>query len=126
MGLVFKIEVEKLLGFRFQSARPYAFDRNMTTLASKLARTASTILLTSSKMQDKPGRDFKTVLQEIAKIHKGEFWLTVNQYLIISNIATPDLPEIKRLLAHYKLDNLDFSGLLLSSSACVAFPTCIK
>jgi sulfite reductase (NADPH) hemoprotein beta-component len=63
-------------------------------------------------------------LREIAKIHKGEFRLTANQHLIISNIASAELPEIKRLLAQYKLDNLDFTGLRLSSSACVAFPTC--
>jgi len=31
---------------------------------------------------------------------------------------------IKGLLSQYKLDNLEFSGLRLSSSACVAFPTC--
>ena len=28
------------------------------------------------------------------------------------------------MLAKYKLDNTNFSGLRLSSSACVAFPTC--
>ncbi|KAG8967408.1 transcriptional regulatory protein [Tulasnella sp. 419] len=31
---------------------------------------------------------------------------------------------MKRLLTKYKLDNLSYSGLRLSSSACVAFPTC--
>ena len=32
--------------------------------------------------------------------------------------------EIKRLLTGYTLDNLNHSGLKLSSSACVAFQTC--
>jgi len=31
---------------------------------------------------------------------------------------------MKQLLAKYKLDNLSQTGLRLSSSACVAFPTC--
>jgi len=31
---------------------------------------------------------------------------------------------MKDMLKKYKLDNTDFSGLRLSSSACVAFPTC--
>ena len=31
---------------------------------------------------------------------------------------------MKELLKKYKLDNTNFSGLRLSSSACVAFPTC--
>ncbi len=35
-----------------------------------------------------------------------------------------DLEATKTLLKRYKLDNVQFSGLRLSSSACVAFPTC--
>jgi sulfite reductase (NADPH) hemoprotein beta-component len=65
----------------------------------------------------------KTGLREIAKVHKGEFRLTGNQHLILSNVADEDLPAIKELMARYKLDNVQFSGLRLSSSACVAFPT---
>ena len=57
-------------------------------------------------------------------MHKGEFRLTGNQHLILSNVHDEDLDRIKLLLKHYKLDNTNFSGLRLSSSACVAFPTC--
>jgi sulfite reductase (NADPH) hemoprotein beta-component len=63
-------------------------------------------------------------MKEIAKVHKGTFRLTANQHIIITDIATSDVPLIKALLAKYKLDNLSQSGLRLSSSACVAFPTC--
>jgi len=66
----------------------------------------------------------KTGLREIARTDKGEFRLTGNQHLILSNISDKDLPEIKEMLAKYKLDNTNFSALRLSSSACVAFPTC--
>ncbi|KAI9464591.1 sulfite reductase subunit beta [Lactarius psammicola] len=129
MGLdVFKAEVEKLLGFKFQPARPFTFDRNIDDFGWQTGedgRHHFTCFIENGRVQDEPGRDFKTALREIAKIHKGEFRLTANQHLIVSNIATSDLPEIKRLLAHYKLDNLDFTGLRLSSSACVAFPTCV-
>jgi sulfite reductase (NADPH) hemoprotein beta-component len=75
-------------------------------------------------VQDEPGKDFKTGLREIAKIHKGRFRLTCNQHLIISEVSDQELNAIKKLLAKYKLDNVQFSGLRLSSSACVAFPTC--
>ncbi len=67
---------------------------------------------------------FKTGLREIAKVHKGEFRLTPNQHLILSNVSEEDLPMMKSKLSKYKLDNVAFSGLRLSSSACVAFPTC--
>ncbi|KAJ7632282.1 hypothetical protein FB45DRAFT_912037 [Roridomyces roridus] len=82
------------------------------------------MFIENGRVQDEPGRDFKTGLREIAKVHKGVFRLTTNQHICISDIASEDLPEIKRLLAEYKLDNLEHSGLRLASSACVAFPTC--
>lgn len=128
MGLdTFRTEVENLLGFRFQPARPYTFDRNIDEFGWQTGedgRHHFTCFIENGRVQDEPDRDFKTALREIAKIHKGEFRLTANQHLIISNVASAELPEIKRLLAHYKLDNVNFSGLRLSSSACVAFPTC--
>lgn len=54
----------------------------------------------------------------------GEFRLTGNQHILISNVSDQDLDEVKKLLAQYKLDNTDFSALRKSSAACVAFPTC--
>lgn len=128
MGLDnFKAEVEKLLGYKLAPARPYAFDRNVDDYGWSTGEDGKhhfTLFIENGRIQDEPGRDFKTGLREIAKIHKGAFRLTANQHLLVSDIATEDLPEIKRLLAHYKLDNLSYSGLRLSSSACVAFPTC--
>ena len=124
---VFKTEVEKRLGFQFQPARPFTFDRNIDDFGWHTGDDGKhhfTCFIENGRVQDEPGRDFKTALREIAKVHKGEFRLTANQHIVISNIAASDLPEVKRLLALYKLDNLDFTGLRLSSSACVAFPTC--
>jgi sulfite reductase (NADPH) hemoprotein beta-component len=82
------------------------------------------LFIENGRVQDEPGRNFKTGLREIAKVHKGSFRLTTNQHLCVSDIAPEDVPQIKRLLAEYKLDNLEYSGLRLASSACVAFPTC--
>jgi sulfite reductase (NADPH) hemoprotein beta-component len=66
----------------------------------------------------------KTGLVEVAKLGIGEFRLTGNQHLILSNIADGNVSKVKALLHKYKLGNTEFSGLRLSSSACVAFPTC--
>jgi len=123
----FKEEVEKLSGVQFQPARPYTFDRNIDDFGWKTGEDGDhhfTCFIENGRIQDEPGRDFKTALREIAKVHKGEFCLTPNQHLVLSRIPTTELPEIKRLLAHYKLDNLNYTGLRLSSSACVALPTC--
>ncbi|KAI0741545.1 sulfite reductase subunit beta [Daedaleopsis nitida] len=128
MGLdSFKAAVEARLGYKLEPARPYTFERNVDQFGwatGEDGRHHFTCFIENGRVQDEPERDFKTGLREIAKVHKGTFRMTANQHLIISDVPTEELPTIKRLLAHYKLDNLAFSGLRLSSSACVSFPTC--
>lgn len=128
MGLdVYKAEVEKRLGYALEPARPFTFDRNIDDYGWAVGedgRHHFMLFIENGRVQDEPGRDFKTGLREIAKVHKGAFRLTTNQHICVSDIAPEDVPEIKRLLAEYKLDNLEYSGLRLASSACVAFPTC--
>jgi sulfite reductase (NADPH) hemoprotein beta-component len=128
MGLdVFKTEVEKRQAFSFQPARPFHFDSNVDEfgwIIDAQGKHHFTCFIENGRVQDEPGKDFKTGLREIAKIHKGRFRLTANQHLIISEVSDSELGTIKQLLATYGLDNVQFSGLRLSSSACVAFPTC--
>lgn len=128
MGLSdFKAEVEKRLGYSLQPPRPYTFDRNVDDFGWATSRNGMhhfTLFIENGRVQNEPGREFKTGLREIAKVHKGTFRLTANQHIIITDIGSDDMPEIKRLLAKYRLDNLSQTGLRLSSSACVAFPTC--
>lgn len=45
----------------------------------------------------------------------GHFRLTGNQHVILTGITEKQLPHIKEVLAKYTLDNLNFSGLRLSS-----------
>ena len=128
MGLKnFLTEVEQRLGYRLQPARPFDFTSNIDEfgwVTGDDGRHHYTTFIENGRVQDEPEKNFKTGLREIAKVHKGDFKLTANQHIIISNVSDEQLPEIKRLLAEYKLDNLNHSGLRLSSSACVAFPTC--
>ena len=128
MGLdAFKGEVEKLLGYPLQPASPYTFDRNVDDFGWSKGENGKhhfMCFIENGRIQDDPGKEFKTGLREIAKIHKGTFRLTANQHLMITDVDPVDLPVIKDMLAKYKLDNLSQSALRLSSSACVAFPTC--
>ncbi|KIY45585.1 hypothetical protein FISHEDRAFT_76435 [Fistulina hepatica ATCC 64428] len=149
MGLdTFKGQVEQVLGFQLQPARPYTFDRNVDDYGWHVGedgRHHFMMYIENGRVQDEAGRipdnigrgpvgthmvekanckNFKTGLREIAKIHKGAFRLTTNQHLMLSDIAPGDVPQIKALLVKYGLDNLNHTGLRLSSSACVAFPTC--
>ncbi|PVG03154.1 sulfite reductase subunit beta [Serendipita vermifera] len=128
MGLeAFKAEVEKRQGFKFEPAKSYRFDSNIDEFGWQTDRQGKhhfTCFIENGRVQDEPGKDFKTGLREIAKVHKGRFRLTANQHLIISEVPGSELDTIKKLLKKYGLDNTQFSGLRLSSSACVAFPTC--
>jgi sulfite reductase (NADPH) hemoprotein beta-component len=128
MGLNnFKAEVEKLLGYRLPPSRPFEFQENVDKFGWAKGHDGKhhfTMFIENGRVQDEPGKAFKTGLREIATIHKGTFRLTANQHLILSDVDSEDLPKIRGLLAKHKLDNLDHSGLRLSSSACVAFPTC--
>ncbi|MFQ6004916.1 MAG: sulfite reductase, partial [Woeseia sp.] len=57
--------------------------------------------------------------------HKGDFRLTPNQNLIISNVAELDKERITGLLRVFRIENSRHaSPLRLHSMACVAFPTC--
>ncbi|OAA68315.1 sulfite reductase beta subunit [Niveomyces insectorum RCEF 264] len=128
MGVdVFKGKVEELWGRTFGAPRPFHFDSNIDTfgwLRDETGLNHFTFFIENGRIEDTPTFQMKTGLREIAKIHKGEFRLTGNQHLILSNVADEDLEPIKALMKTYKLDNVQFSGLRLSSSACVAFPTC--
>ena len=128
MGVnVFRSKVEELLGYRFEEARPFEFKSNIDTFGwqkDELGLNHFTMFIENGRIEDTANFPMKTGLREIAKVHRGEFRLTGNQHLCLSNVADGELDNIKAMLRQYKLDNVHFSGLRLSSSACVAFPTC--
>ncbi|KAI9872616.1 MAG: hypothetical protein M1830_001413 [Pleopsidium flavum] len=128
MGVdVFKGKVEDLAGYKFEEPRPFAFKSNIDTFGWQKDENGMnhfTFFIENGRVEDTAEFPMKTGLREIAKVHKGEFRLTGNQHLVLSHVSDDDLPTIKDMMKHYKLDNIQFSGLRLSSSACVAFPTC--
>ena len=129
MGVaVFKGKVEDLLGFPFGAPRDFRFDSNIDTFGwqrDELGMNHFTFFIENGRVEDTADLPMKTGLREIAKtMMQGEFRLTGNQHLCLSNVPDAALDGTKALMKRYKLDNLAFSGLRLSSSACVAFPTC--
>lgn len=128
MGLeVFRSKVEELWGCQFETERPFEFKSNIDTFGwqkDELGLNHFTFFIENGRVEDTPDFQMKTGLREIAKAHKGEFRLTGNQHVILSNVRDEDVSSLTNLMKKYKLDNVQFSGLRLSSSACVAFPTC--
>jgi len=128
MGVdVFKSKVEDIWDQKFQDARPFHFDSNIDTFGwqrDENGKNHFTMFIENGRIEDTADFPMKTGLREIAKVHKGDFRLTPNQHLVLGAVPDEDLSMIKEMLAKYKLDNTNFSALRLSSSACVAFPTC--
>ena len=127
---VFKSKVQDLLtplAIKFETPKPFKFDSNIDTFGwTKDERGLNhfTFFIENGRVEDTAEFPMRTGLREIAKIHKGEFRLTGNQHLTLSNVHDEDKPAIVSLMKQYKLDNTQFSAMRLSSSACVAFPTC--
>lgn len=128
MGVdVFKGKVEELLGFKFEEPKAFKFDSNIDTFGwvkDEVGLNHFTFFIENGRIENTANFQMKAGIREIAKLNKGEFRLTGNQHLILSNIEDKDLPKVKALMKKFKLDNTDYSGMRLSSSACVAFPTC--
>lgn len=123
----FRGKVEDLLGYTFEKPRPFEFKSNIDSFGwqkDEFGMNHFTFFIENGRVEDTADYPMKTGLREIAKVHKGDFRLTPNQHLCLSGVHDDDLDTIKDMMKKYKLDNVQFSGLRLSSSACVAFPTC--
>ncbi|KAI8887876.1 thiamine diphosphate-binding protein [Backusella circina FSU 941] len=128
LGLDFvKKEIETRSGIIFEEARPFVFESNLDRYGWSRGINNTWnfgMFIENGRVKDTPDFLCKTGLRELAKFHKGEFRLTANQHLVISNVPEEDLEKTKAHLAKYNLDNLAFSGLRKSAMACVALPTC--
>jgi sulfite reductase (NADPH) hemoprotein beta-component len=123
----FRGEVEKRIGRKLGSARPFSFsstgDRYGWT-ESDDGRAHLTLFVENGRLRDIPkGPQWLTGLRKIAEIHDGDFRLTANQNVIVANISKANRPRVEALIDEYDL-HIPASGLRRNSMACVALPTC--
>ncbi|KAL3238239.1 sulfite reductase (NADPH) subunit beta [Nakaseomyces bracarensis] len=128
---VYRQKAEEIWGGKFEPERSYEITSNIDYFGwvkDEFNQNHFTAYIENGRVLDTPEVPHKTGLRKIAEYMKktgvGHFRLTGNQHLIISDISDEHLDNIKALLAEHKLDNADYTGLRLSSSACVALPTC--
>ncbi|KAN0065693.1 Sulfite reductase [NADPH] subunit beta [Thecaphora frezii] len=123
----FKAEVERRLGYKLAPAKPYKFETNTDDYGWSKDYKGNwhcTLWLENGRVKDEPGNPFRTGLRELCHLHKGNFRMTPNQHIIVSDIAPEDKDAIDAHLRKYKMNNWEHSGVKKSASACVAFPTC--
>ncbi|HSN52061.1 MAG TPA: assimilatory sulfite reductase (NADPH) hemoprotein subunit [Woeseiaceae bacterium] len=124
----FRGEVASRSGTRLQKARPFAFAGTGDVYGwqkSDDGRWHYTLFVQNGRVLDAGRRRLLSGLRAIADIHRGEFRLTPNQNLIISDVAAADKARIDELLQEFGIANDDHATpLRLHSLACVALPTC--
>ena len=128
-GIVwFRAEVERRLGYRLGSPRPFAFTHmgdRYGWVDGENGTSHYTLFLMSGRIKDTAELKLKTALREIALAHKGDFRLTANQNLIIASVRPEERAVIDALLRKHQLDRAnEASGLALNAMSCVALPTC--
>ena len=124
---VFKAEVEKRMGLKFEPIRPYHF----TTRGDRIGWVKGeegnwhlTLYIENGRLIDTDDKPLKTGMREIAKIHKGDFRLTANQNLIVAGVPPKDKAKIEKLAREYGLISDTVTKQRENSMACVSLPTC--
>ena len=121
-------EIERRLGWQLEKPRPFAFVGNGDVYGWQRSTDGLwhyTLFIQNGRILDAGDRRLMAGLRKIAAAHKGDFRLTPNQNLIISNVSDDDREQITELLREFGIENSQqASPLRLHSMACVAFPTC--
>ncbi len=124
----FREQVEERSGTRLGTPRKFAFVGNGDVYGWQKDAAGSwhyTLFVENGRIADFGNRRIMSGLRAIASVHKGEFRLTPNQNLSISDVGETDKAAINELLREYGIENsAQASPLRLHSMACVAMPTC--
>lgn len=124
---VFKEEVERRMGIKFEPIRPYEFTHRGDHIGWVQGHEGNwhlTLFIENGRLLDYPGRPLKTGIREIAKIHPGDFRLTANQNLVVANVP-PELKDtIDKIAKDHGLISKSITIQRENSMACVALPTC--
>lgn len=128
MGLEgFKAEVERRMGFPFETIRPYEFTERGDRLGWVKGidnKWHLTLFVESGRLTDNdPTKPLMTGMLEIAKVHQGDFRITANQNIIIAGVPEDQKEMIENLARQYGLLE-PISKQREYSMSCVAFPTC--
>ena len=124
----FKNILDAYLGWPLEESKDYEFTHNGDRygwLQSEDGHWHLTLYIHSGRIIDSEQQKLFTGLLDIARHHSGEFRITPNQNLIISNITPENKDTIETLVQKYELSiGEHISAARLNSLACVAFPTC--
>lgn len=121
-------ELQERLGWKLEKARDYHFEHNGDRygwIKGSDGKWHFTLFIQNGRIKDLDHYQLMTGIREIAKVHTGEFRLSPNQNLVISNVSPQKKHKINVLIEKYGLtDGAQYSALRRNSMACVSLPTC--
>jgi sulfite reductase (NADPH) hemoprotein beta-component len=124
----FQSELNRRLGWDLEPLRPYQFHHRGDGYGwakGTDGRWRLTVYVENGRICDAPDCLLMTGLREIAKVHQGDFRLTANQNMIISNVIEPQRSQIESIVAqHHLSDGCGESALRRNAMACVALSMC--
>jgi sulfite reductase (NADPH) hemoprotein beta-component len=122
----FRAEVAKRAGVKLQPPRPFTFTSTGDRYGWSAGKDGSghlTMFVQNGRLLDNAAAKQLSAVREIAQVHGGEFRITPNQNLIVSNVPTDKQAGIERIVREAGL-LAPWSGLRRNAMACVALPTC--
>ena len=124
----FKTHLNDYLAWDLAEAKGFEFTHNGDRygwLQTEDGKWHVNLYIHSGRIIDNERSKLFTGLLAIADIHDGEFRITPNQNLIISNIASGNKAKVAELIEEFNISiGEKETPVRLNSLACVAFPTC--
>ncbi|PTD24757.1 NADPH-dependent assimilatory sulfite reductase hemoprotein subunit [Sphingomonas fennica] len=116
-------EIERTMGFAFEPPRAFTFTSNGDSYGWNTTpdgRHHRTLIIENGRLD----LGLLDMIRDIAHVHRGTFWITPNQNVIVAGVKEEDRPTIDAILAEHWPDIDNFSVLRRNAIACVALPTC--
>lgn len=124
----FKTKLFSYLGYELTPSKPFQFLHNGDRYGwfkDENGKWHLTLYIHSGRIIDTEDKKIFSGLIEVAKIHQGEFRISPNQNMILSNVTEDTKDDIEKLLEEYGISTAKKeTPTRLNSLACVAFPTC--
>ncbi|WP_256383319.1 assimilatory sulfite reductase (NADPH) hemoprotein subunit [Photobacterium toruni] len=124
---VFKAEVEKRAGIKFEYSRPYEFtDRGdrIGWVEGIDGKHHLALFIENGRLLDTPNKPLKTGMAAIAKVHGGDFRMTANQNVIVAGVLEKEKGRIEKIARDHGLMDDSVSEQRKNAMACVSLPTC--
>jgi sulfite reductase (NADPH) hemoprotein beta-component len=124
----FRAELEKRLGFKLETARPFAFTRQGDLYGWHQQSDGKYFLglfVENGRIKDAGDYRLKTGLRRVVEQFRPGLRLTPSQNILLINVNTNDKDAITRLLSEHGVAVENQAGVVrLASMACPALPTC--